>query len=339
MQPRSSFEWSSGQEIETTIATGGVRRCNNGNFDGLMFHLEPTNGSVGGLVVDGTYRDDYTHDFLGGHWFKIRLQLQGNADLYFEGADSAESILDSRLFVISHGDSVLKRQHFRRGSNERVLTLRFTCDDEGLLPPEVAPRSGRRQEVAQALTGHEILHDFALPSILFAQSEAIIRCINQTPADVTQSRLLALSESCLDHITRRLLGRSAEEEIGTVRARRIVDTALAIMEEDLAAAPSLHNLCRRVGVNRNMLNAAFRQIGGETAYAALRSKRMELARDLLTQSSLSIGEIARMVGYNRLANFSSAYRAVFGISPSREYERRRRVTAAKSIGQHDHLAS
>ncbi|NWM20105.1 helix-turn-helix domain-containing protein, partial [Escherichia coli] len=48
----------------------------------------------------------------------------------------------------------------------------------------------------------------------------------------------------------------------------------------------------------------------------LQKERMESARILLGQDTLSISEIAERCGYGHLSNFSLAYKAYFGMSPS-----------------------
>lgn len=317
-------EWSSIREIEHTLSEGGIRQRKSSNFEGINCHLEPSNGTIGGLILNGRYKADQEHIFTGGSWIKIRIQLQGIANLGFDTADLKPKISEERLFVISHKHDVTKTQRFSAGSEEKILTIRFACDDDGLLSPDISAGAGERQALSMALTNQETLFNLALPPIIVQQAEIVMQSLQKLPHDMTQSRLLTLSDNCLNYITKRLLGRQSEVQMTLQRAKRIVAMAMEIIEADLTSPPTLTTLCRKVGVNRNILNHAFRQVNGETAYSVFRSKRMELARELLIGSERPICEIAHIVGYSQLANFSTAYRNMFGVAPSREFERRNR---------------
>ncbi len=71
-----------------------------------------------------------------------------------------------------------------------------------------------------------------------------------------------------------------------------------------------------MGLNRTRLNAAFRAFYGRTISQVLQQERMENARALLIADGLSVSEIAERCGYGHLSNFSLAYKAYFGMSPS-----------------------
>ncbi|MCF3594641.1 AraC family transcriptional regulator [Rhodobacteraceae bacterium LMO-12] len=318
------YEWSAPAAIANTIATGGVRDCINRKLVGKTWHLEPSNASVGGFLVDGHYATDFTQDFSGGSWIKIRLQVSGHAEMSFDGSRRQPGVSGARLFVISHKGSSRKTQHFSTRSHEKVVTMRIDCDANGMFLPDIADGSTLQQDLSGALGETETLRSLALPRILQRQADTILQGMTRCPADVTQSRFLNLSDKCLSYVGKCLLGATPEPGLAGMRAERIVRTALDIIESDLASPPDLPRLCRLVGVNRNMLNTAFRQITGETAYTTLRGRRMEVAREALLGSSLSITEIGHLVGYTQLANFSAAYRQTFGISPSQEFERRNR---------------
>jgi AraC-like DNA-binding protein len=55
---------------------------------------------------------------------------------------------------------------------------------------------------------------------------------------------------------------------------------------------------------------------GVTVFDFLREQRMKEARRLLSETSLEVQAIARELGYGGTANFSTAFRERFGLSPS-----------------------
>jgi len=84
----------------------------------------------------------------------------------------------------------------------------------------------------------------------------------------------------------------------------------------LADTPDLQRLAWAVGTNRRRLNAAFRNCVGITVFEYLREERMKEARRLLANTQLEIQVIAMEVGYTSGANFATAFKDRFGISPS-----------------------
>ncbi|MDX5978409.1 DNA-binding response regulator [Vreelandella alkaliphila] len=83
----------------------------------------------------------------------------------------------------------------------------------------------------------------------------------------------------------------------------------------LSDAPGLQELARLVGTNSKRLNAAFKNTVGVTVYEYLREIRMNEARELLTNTHLSVSTIASHVGFSSSANFSTAFKERFGTSP------------------------
>lgn len=94
--------------------------------------------------------------------------------------------------------------------------------------------------------------------------------------------------------------------------------ALRILHEDLAQPPDLKSLARAVGTNARRLNEAFHQCVGATVFDYLREVRMEQARKLLRETTLSIQVVASDLGYENPANFATAFKERFGLSP-RQY--------------------
>jgi AraC-like DNA-binding protein len=53
----------------------------------------------------------------------------------------------------------------------------------------------------------------------------------------------------------------------------------------------------------------------------MRETRLQAARDAMDKDGLTIGQAAFLAGYSSPANFSTAFKRVFGISPSEARER------------------
>lgn len=88
-----------------------------------------------------------------------------------------------------------------------------------------------------------------------------------------------------------------------------------VLLQHLDEPPSLPELAKRVGINKNKLNRGFRQVFGASVFNHLRTLRLEKARDLLENRQRSVTEAAFDVGYTHQQNFSRAFKNHFGTNP------------------------
>lgn len=91
--------------------------------------------------------------------------------------------------------------------------------------------------------------------------------------------------------------------------------AVALLQADLAGTPQLATLAHAVGTNPRSLNEAFRTHLRQTMFGFLREARLKEARRLLMETTLPVQQVGRLVGYPQAANFTTAFRERFGVSP------------------------
>lgn len=96
----------------------------------------------------------------------------------------------------------------------------------------------------------------------------------------------------------------------------IVQAAQRLLLSDLADAPPLDVIAARVGTHAKRLSRAFRERCGQTVFEFLRETRLVQAQRLLRGSALSIDEVALEVGFSGAANFATAFRERFGVTPA-----------------------
>lgn len=94
-----------------------------------------------------------------------------------------------------------------------------------------------------------------------------------------------------------------------------VHEARDILLQNIQDPPSLLNLCRQVGVNKNKLNACFRQTYGTSVFDYLRIHRLEKSRELLASGKKRVSEVAFEVGYAQQSNFTREFKKYFGTNP------------------------
>ncbi|MFA7552634.1 MAG: DNA-binding response regulator [Spongiibacteraceae bacterium] len=77
----------------------------------------------------------------------------------------------------------------------------------------------------------------------------------------------------------------------------------------------MKELEKLTGTNSKQLNTAFKACAGVTVYEYLREERMKEARTLLQQTQLAIQDVAYQTGFNDSANFATAFKDRFGLTP------------------------
>lgn len=102
--------------------------------------------------------------------------------------------------------------------------------------------------------------------------------------------------------------------------------AVSLMERTIENPVSRNELARVANVSLRHLERLFRQHLGSSLSAYYLGLRLDSARDLLRQTSLSILEIAMARGFISASHFSRSYRARFGIAPA--LERRQAIRPA-----------
>jgi AraC family transcriptional regulator len=79
--------------------------------------------------------------------------------------------------------------------------------------------------------------------------------------------------------------------------------------------PHVRDLAKTVGVHAVHLARAFRMFAGCTPGDLLRARRLELASGALMKSENSLAEIALASGYSDQAQFTKAFRRIYGLAP------------------------
>jgi AraC family transcriptional regulator len=98
---------------------------------------------------------------------------------------------------------------------------------------------------------------------------------------------------------------------------RWLEEARERIHAELAARPSLSGLAEAVGVHPVTLARAFRRAFGCTVGEYIRNLRLERAAHQLTETEMSLAEIALEAGFSDQSHFSNLFRHRTGLPPSR----------------------
>lgn len=101
--------------------------------------------------------------------------------------------------------------------------------------------------------------------------------------------------------------------------------AVRLINQNLAQLPSLLELARKVGTHDKRLSALFREHMGTTVFAYVREARLHKSQELLSDSEMSVQDIADMVGFSSACNFTTAFRQRLGVTPTQYRQKAREV--------------
>ncbi|MFI7542622.1 AraC family transcriptional regulator [Actinoplanes sp. NPDC049599] len=104
------------------------------------------------------------------------------------------------------------------------------------------------------------------------------------------------------------------------RTDPVVGPALHLLHEEPDQQWTVASLAARCGVSRSALARRFTELVGEPPMSYLTGWRLALAADLLREEELTIGAVARRVGYGSSFALSAAFKRERGVSPQ-EYRR------------------
>ncbi|MBO9476339.1 helix-turn-helix domain-containing protein [Shimia sp. R11_0] len=102
---------------------------------------------------------------------------------------------------------------------------------------------------------------------------------------------------------------------GATPAGRLVNRALAVMQEHLEHPLTIAQVAARAGATQKTLEHRMRRELGAVPATVYRRLRLNLVRKLVEETDLSVAEIALRAGYASPAAMTRAFRAAFGTTP------------------------
>lgn len=96
---------------------------------------------------------------------------------------------------------------------------------------------------------------------------------------------------------------------------RLVCAALDTMQAELGQPLAIEELAERHGISSRQLQRRFMDLTGETPLAVYRNLRLERAHQLITLTSMSLGEISIATGFGATSNLTRWFRAIYDMTP------------------------
>lgn len=94
-----------------------------------------------------------------------------------------------------------------------------------------------------------------------------------------------------------------------------VAEAIELMESHIADPLNLQQLADLVAMSRRQLQRHFKSVFNQSVMETYRDIRLDLAKDLLIGTQVTLNEVADMAGFSTSGTFSTAYKRKFGHAP------------------------
>lgn len=113
----------------------------------------------------------------------------------------------------------------------------------------------------------------------------------------------------------------------------VLRAAMRLIEQHLDDMPALAQLAHKVGTHEKRLSQIFREHLGLTVFAYIRDARLRRGQDLLSESTMSVQDVAELVGFRNACNFTTAFRQRIGMTPSQFRQQALGITETESAGR------
>jgi AraC-like DNA-binding protein len=232
----------------------------------------------------------------------------------------------SQSFLVNAVEPEIFRRRISKGGYARRLSLGMS--DEWLRHLQTASCAAMPERLGSLLSGHLSMAFWQPTPRAMALAEQIVRPPDYAPmlqAIYLESRVLDLLAEAFASLQRDAAAPAVERETSLdSRCYRRMAELRVFLGSEAAHQLSLDEIARHVGMNANAMQRQFRAAYGTTIFDFLREQSLQRARLALEQDSISVKQAAALAGYTSAANFATAYKRRFGVTPK----------LARSSGRH-----
>ena len=299
---------SPGEGVEPAALAGGGLTVAHPR-PGLMVH-----------TTDGIERDDRVHDRLIVPSLTAVIVLDGLVEASFGGRRQiCVATPDApAAFAVALAEPDLLRRQFHTGAHVRKVTLRLErpwLEAAGVEPGTAAGRFCGRHLAAVSWRPSARLA--ALAAALIApesMTAPVARLVAEAHTIETAAGILAAVAG--EDATAEESGLKPADLQRAGRLRERLEM-LSIASERDGSAPTLAEIAADCGVSVSTMQRLFRAAYGTSIAGWLRGRRLDHAHADIAAGWCSIAEAAFHAGYGDVANFTTAFRRRFGVTPGR----------------------
>ena len=300
-----TLDAATGESLSTTIRGVGFSECLAlpDGIDAAVQHIHLS--------------EDLLTSFEGEDFLKFHVRLSGQRILVFQGRHTVE--LDgAATAVLMHDAGVPKFERIVANRDECAVTtmvargriFEYLDEEQAAMPAALHSLIARKRSQPRMAVAAPTRQELEIAS-------AVIQCRRTGPLRrmYIEAKVVELFCLILDRLRAETDGPDQKTRV-TERDRRQLSRLREFLSSSFTHPPTIHQLARQFGLNRNKLCSGFLVLYGMTIYDFCDSLRMEKARRMLLESQDMISEIALSTGYGSTSAFSAAFHRRFGYAPS-----------------------
>ncbi len=283
-------------------------------FTGLFAFYKFKN-DVAMLVIDGKFHRPVHLNVLDGDWIRFNFALSITLDMGVVG--SQPLILNSPSWrIVDHPAEAIVTEIPPAGSKAEWVTIickRNVIEEITNLRADDLPEFLRTVGADQYRSS--LYRDFVIRSRLMSITSDILNTRVDAPIylpymNARATELLCLSlDELLDPIDSD--GLPALTSIENER----IDIARKFIEETYKNSPTIIEIAKHAGLNRNSLYYGFKRLVGVNVSDYIQNLKLEEARHLLLHTDTTITDIAGQVGFKHQSGFTTAFRRKYSVTP------------------------
>ena len=127
---------------------------------------------------------------------------------------------------------------------------------------------------------------------------------------------LLLSRACNDTVIALMQRHISAFETSRKESRFDLEAIDRYIEQHLSHKISVAQLAGRVFLGESQFHCLFKEQMGITPHQYVLGKRIDMARELINQGQLSLGQIAEFTGFSNQSTFTHTFTRLQGLSPS-----------------------
>lgn len=276
------------------------------------FHLREVRPGLLVHASDARYEHTVTTGMEKSQSFNFSIVLNGGWQATLGGKSLVSGVGPSATsFVLSEAD--LWQKHAVRGGHARMVNVMTSPE---WLEASILDGSSADNASMTSLARRHRWHAHWRPS---AKLMGLADRILATPPYAGGLQKLYLESRAIDIVLESLSllvdSRHPVGSGGRPGDHRRMWAVRERLDQATHQTPSLAELAREVSVSTRTLQRQFAAVHGIAIFEYVRSHRLDRSRRLLEREGVSVAQAAHEAGYSSAANFATAFRRRFGLSP------------------------
>ena len=267
------------------------------------------------VLIDNTWFRDHTFNIKDGDWIRFNFSLSIEVEMQLSN-DKSVKVLKPSWRILNNPAELVVIEKIPK--NKRSAWVTICC----------------KKEIIETYSGdaYENLPDLLQESLSIEDGDSFHNYhdftarLNSITADMLKTeltgslRLAYIKARCVELICH-ALNHLIHSPISPPSIKLsdsdhlALESAHSILLESYRNAPSISDLSRQLGINRNKLFYGFKMKHGCSVSEFVQNQRLEEGKHLLQQTERSISDIAAAVGFSHQSNFSTAMKNHFGLTP------------------------